>query len=115
MLRAGTLTENRMTVVKGWFGGVTIDHTPAADELRPALLTELQLNMALNSKAFLIEEPGKPVEFVGNRTECAMLMLLKTWGVGYQALRDQYANRLEKVRFSPRPASACIMSTSMCR
>ena len=48
--KTGTLTENRMTVVEGWFSGHQLDHTPAPDELRPDILKELQLNMCLNSK-----------------------------------------------------------------
>lgn len=58
-----------------------------AQELRGAL----ELNFALNSKAFLIEHaPDLPVEFVGNRTECALLMLGRKWGGDYKALRDQH-------------------------
>lgn len=32
----------------------------------------------------------KGVEFVGNRTECALLMLLREWGFGYKAIRDAH-------------------------
>jgi P-type E1-E2 ATPase len=31
--KTGTLTENRMTVTQGWFGGKTYSQTPTADEL----------------------------------------------------------------------------------
>ena len=140
--KTGTLTENRMTVTEGWFGGKTFSHAPAAEELpevrgpqqarpclegacaahvlptrmcfpsapsltachpllsdtpTPACLSPqelrgaLELNFALNSKAFLIEHaPDLPVEFVGNRTECALLMLGRKWGGDYKALRDQH-------------------------
>lgn len=46
----GTLTENRMTVVEGWFAGHKLDHTPTCDELSPDLMTEIKLNIALSSK-----------------------------------------------------------------
>jgi magnesium-transporting ATPase (P-type) len=46
----GTLTENRMTVVEGWFSGTALDHAPTTSELRPELLELLKLNAALNSK-----------------------------------------------------------------
>ncbi len=43
------------------------------------------MNFALNSKAFLVEHGGDlPVEFVGNRTECAFLMLMRKWGGDYK-------------------------------
>lgn len=46
------------------------------------------------SQAFLIIK--EPIEFVGNRTECALLMLLRTWGADYKAIRDSYAPMVEK-------------------
>lgn len=39
-------------------------------------------------QAFLIEHDNDTVGFVGNRTECALLMLLRSWGVSYEALRE---------------------------
>jgi len=38
-----------------------------------------------------------PIEFVGNRTECALLMLLRTWGTDYKTIRDSYSPMVEKV------------------
>lgn len=29
--KTGTLTENRMTVVEGWFSGVKLDHAPTPE------------------------------------------------------------------------------------
>jgi len=29
--KTGTLTENRMTVVEGWFSGVKLDHAPTKE------------------------------------------------------------------------------------
>jgi hypothetical protein len=54
-------------------------------ELRPELMQELSLNACLNGKAFLIEH-GDILEFVGNRTECALLVLARKWGINYQAV-----------------------------
>jgi hypothetical protein len=99
--KTGTLTENRMTVTQGWFGGVMCDTTPASSDLPEDLSRQLAMNCALNSKAFLIykddtavDMDGKAavaanrrVEFVGNRTECALLMLLQKWNMSYQTVR----------------------------
>ncbi|KAF8057240.1 ACA11 [Scenedesmus sp. PABB004] len=88
--KTGTLTENRMTVTEGWFAGVALDHAPAADEVPAEARRLLELNFALNSKAFLIEHGADLVEFVGNRTECALLMLGRRWGADYRADRDAH-------------------------
>lgn len=58
------------------------------DSIPQELRAGLELNFALNSKAFLIEHASDLVEFVGNRTECALLMLGRKWGGDYKALRD---------------------------
>lgn len=55
-----------------------------------ALKSDLELNFALNSKAFLIEHSADLVDFVGNRTECALLMLGRKWGADYKTLREQH-------------------------
>jgi Ca2+-transporting ATPase len=35
--KTGTLTENRMTVVEGWFSGVKLDHAPTREVGRVAV------------------------------------------------------------------------------
>ena len=74
-----------------WF----LTHRPrlrllSPQELAPELLEELLLNCCLNSKAHLIEGGGAggSVGFVGNRTECALLMLARKWGANYKAVRS---------------------------
>ena len=61
--KTGTLTENRMTVVEGWFAGRAYDHCPSPEELPQAVCDELKLNAALNSKAFVLEN-GNKLDFV---------------------------------------------------
>lgn len=46
----GTLTENRMTVVAGWFAGKIWPSPPPLEELPETLLADIKLNSALNSK-----------------------------------------------------------------
>jgi hypothetical protein len=44
-------------------------------------------------QAFLVDHEDGEVEFVGNRTECALLVLARKWGQDYKALReDQHAS-----------------------
>ena len=48
--KTGTLTENRMTVVAGWFAGQMWGNVPAVGDLPGPLAVEIQMNAALNSK-----------------------------------------------------------------
>lgn len=44
--KTGTLTENRMTVVEGWFSGVKLNHAPTPEvcsALRACLLHSLNI------------------------------------------------------------------------
>lgn len=51
--KTGTLTENRMTVVKGYFCGQMYSEVPALDQLPAGAGEEIVLNAALNSKVRL--------------------------------------------------------------
>lgn len=135
--KTGTLTENRMTVVEGWFAGVQTDNVPSLfastsatsrspkrgespcppPPLRhqqhvltsPTARDIIVENCALNSKAFLNikhaeagmvhgpEDKRTSIEFVGNRTECALLMMLRSWGIDYQQVRDLHSASIIKV------------------
>jgi len=48
--KTGTLTENRMTVVEGWFAGKAYPTVPEPDELPQGVREEVERNCALNSK-----------------------------------------------------------------
>ncbi len=96
-MQTGTLTENRMTVVEGWFAGTKFDHVPAAGDMNPELLAELRINIAMNSKAFLTETTSGRVGYVGSSTECALLLQLRTWGYDYDEIRIQYEKDLVQV------------------
>lgn len=44
----------------------------------------------------IIKDPA-PVGFVGNRTECALLMMLRTWDADYTVIREKHAHMVERV------------------
>ncbi|GFH20621.1 calcium-transporting ATPase, partial [Haematococcus lacustris] len=48
--KTGTLTENRMTVVKGWFCGAMHDDVPAPEALPQEAVQALGINVAMTSK-----------------------------------------------------------------
>ena len=61
------------------------------------MLQELKFNIAMNSKAFLVEGAGGRAGYVGSSTECALLMLLRSWGIEYSDVRKQREADLLKV------------------
>jgi Ca2+-transporting ATPase len=85
--KTGTLTENRMTVVQGWVAGTEFTSIPPPSFSDPvySLLTE---GIAINSKGYIHQEPGKPVEFIGNKTECALLVFGNKLGSDYTKIRE---------------------------
>ncbi|KAK9840937.1 hypothetical protein WJX81_001285 [Elliptochloris bilobata] len=91
--KTGTLTENRMAVVSGWFAGQFCKRLPDLAALPKHLQHVLSVNIALNSKAFLITRDKATTEFVGNRTECALLMLLRGWGISYEGAAEIVLDR----------------------
>lgn len=77
--KTGTLTQNRMTVVGIYSEG---EMRGAGEAFSPAMLQ----NLCLNSTADLFENENG-VTFVGNPTECALLVNAKKCGVDYRAVR----------------------------
>ncbi|PSC72089.1 P-type ATPase [Micractinium conductrix] len=108
--KTGTLTENRMTVVKGYFCGKMYDEVPALSGLPAEAAEEIVLNAALNSKAFLVDLETGQLDFVGNRTECALLVMARNWGQDYKALRDlHHEQTLEVYGFSSERKMASVL------
>jgi hypothetical protein len=110
---AGTLTENRMTVVEGWFSGTKHKSPPRLDQMPGDVGQEIINNICMNSKAFYIEEPGKKIEYVGNRTECALLQLCqKSFGVPYDSVRKQNEGKVVQVGTL---SLDCVICNKACR
>lgn len=99
-----------MTVTEGWFAGTRYtDKVPKIDDLPDFVREHLELNIAMNSKAFLIERDGS-TDLVGNRTEGALLMLLKGWGRSYKTARsDRRDDVVQVYGFSSAKKMASIM------
>ncbi|ELP90177.1 cation-transporting ATPase, putative [Entamoeba invadens IP1] len=85
--KTGTLTENRMNVTAIWVDNNSIEvtadfHLPA--EIQKALTMNASLNSSLSSN---ITTDNKTI---GNKTECALLLLLKKLGVSCSTIRTSY-------------------------
>jgi len=107
--KTGTLTQNRMTVVQGVIAGTDFKDSQtlksAVDQHCLELLCE---GVAVNSTAYEGETDKKTIEFLGNKTECALLGLTKKLGSDYKALRNQYPV-IELVPFSSARKSMCTV------
>ncbi|KAF4039447.1 Cation transporting ATPase C-terminal domain [Phytophthora infestans] len=88
--KTGTLTTNRMTVMKIWIGdaefsSATDSKGAVSDETKEALCH----GVAINSTAEILPpkvENGLP-EHTGNKTECALLQFIRDGGVEYADIR----------------------------
>ncbi len=100
--KTGTLTQNRMQVVRVSWDGRAFDRgTPdwpkvalslpggEMGELAIKPVNGMALNAAVNSTANLEEKDGKLL-VVGNSTEGALLLWLREGGVDYTSLRKQF-------------------------
>lgn len=78
--KTGTLTENRMTVVE--YFDITGAHTP--DNLKEGFLAT---NFAVNGTAN-VEFYDNRKEYIGNPTECSLLVVLNSAGIDYRTMRN---------------------------
>ncbi|KAG9389740.1 calcium-translocating P-type ATPase [Carpediemonas membranifera] len=85
--KTGTLTQNKMTVTQGWFAGRLFDRVPARDELPASIVAHIGVGSAVNSNAFLQANEAGQMEFIGSKTECALLQLSRNWGLDYVPVR----------------------------
>jgi len=100
--KTGTLTENTMTVVEGFFGGKHYDQssfplikraTHSTSSLTAASMTESvqQLiieNSCINRVAYLVNHDSNGVKLhkpniIGNKTEGALIIMAQQWGSEY--------------------------------
>lgn len=114
--KTGTLTQNRMTVVEADWGGHHFEYGPAkegaqspdegviSDEFRSLVAT----NVSVNSQANLHVTADGIVEHLGSKTECALLQLIKVWGLDYKSLRAEHkTSRIYMFDSTKKSMSSC--------
>lgn len=102
--KTGTLTENRMTVTHMW---IADNYLPEkledvlVEKVDKDMLTNFSIGIAVNSGAFLRfpEEENKKIEFIGSKTECALLVLGHKLKSDYNKIRKE-ENILQVFPFS---------------
>ncbi len=75
-----------MTVVEGWLAGENMKSVKNIQAIK--LITQ---GISVNSKATI--KPGKTMaqfEYLGNKTECALLAMASKLGVDYLPIREKY-------------------------
>lgn len=99
--KTGTLTENKMTVVEVWADGKEI----AVDQLRSEEMLE---NFCLNSTADISKKDGK-YEFLGNPTECSLLVCADKNNINYLHYRKEHSEPVSEYNFT---SARKMMSTA---
>lgn len=90
-IETGTLTQNRMTVVKLKIGDLEIDHEPTSKDAKRINKKTLKLlteGICVNTTAYVTMKDSKKPVFIGQKTECAILVLSNSFGVDYEKVRE---------------------------
>ncbi|KAJ2520464.1 plasma membrane calcium [Coemansia sp. RSA 1939] len=89
--KTGTLTQNKMTVVRGYVAGVEMASLSEEQAFFKALPADVQHvlleGIAVNSTAFEGPDEKGRIEFIGSKSECALLGFGKTCGLDYRSKR----------------------------
>jgi magnesium-transporting ATPase (P-type) len=91
-----------MTVVEGWFAGKEIyddrfnEESKALNEGLKQLLAE---QIAINRTAYLIFNEGVEPIIVGNKTEGALINMIRGWGFDYEEVRNRCFDEIKDVVF----------------
>src|SRR4051794_14211088 len=90
--KTGTLTQNRMVVVEGIIGQKRFETQSRADEWKKNVASStydtLIQGVVINTTAFEDKDENGNLNFVGSRTECALLDLARSFGVDYREFRS---------------------------
>lgn len=115
--KTGTLTENRMTVVEGYFSDTIFNQEEFSkfqiNEIAKQFIIE---NCSLNRNAYLIhhDKDGNPLSrplIVGNKTEGALMLMIQKWGANYETVHRELWKADVDVTFSFNSAkkrSTCV-------
>lgn len=91
--KTGTLTTNRMTVVRGYFGDDLCYEVADLGKSMPSSVKDLvasgiAFNSDPKSRVEKAKKAGAPDEQVGNKTECALLQMVTGMGDSYESRRQ---------------------------
>ncbi|OMJ25455.1 Calcium-transporting ATPase PAT1 [Smittium culicis] len=91
--KTGTLTQNKMTVVNAIIDKTELesqnDILPFINSLDKKVVTLLSEGISANSAAFMSADDNGKMEFVGSKSECALLEFIQSYGADYRNLRAE--------------------------
>jgi magnesium-transporting ATPase (P-type) len=90
--KTGTLTENRMTVMKAFVAGAFNDTVNGGIKASPEIQHLLAVSIGTNSTAYIdkTKNPLRP-EHIGSKTECALLEFSENvLNINYTQIRNEY-------------------------
>eukprot|EP00004_Rigifila_ramosa_P004651 TRINITY_DN1512_c0_g1_i2.p1 TRINITY_DN1512_c0_g1~~TRINITY_DN1512_c0_g1_i2.p1 ORF type:complete len:1024 (-),score=244.04 TRINITY_DN1512_c0_g1_i2:51-3122(-) len=87
--KTGTLTTNRMTVMKAYAGRVLEPAQINQSGMNARLCELVSEGVSLNSTARIVAKDGD-FEYIGSKTECALLKMSTSMGVDYVKIRERY-------------------------
>jgi magnesium-transporting ATPase (P-type) len=95
--KTGTLTQNKMTCVEGWFGDVRLDQSRFNKTAIPARVKRLFIEHAcVNRSAYLVyHDNNSKVNIsavIGNKTEGVLIDLVQSWGFDYDSVKNGLFN-----------------------
>lgn len=113
--KTGTLTTNRMTVVRALFGDCNMDASGSMSStpFTPAVLACFTEGVSVNSTAEVVR-PASGVglyEHVGSKTECALLQYIMENKADYTAIRSDKKHLLMFPFNSASKASGAMVAT----
>ena len=89
--KTGTLTENKMTLEYGWVAGEEFDTIPPNLSVSQDVIHLVHEGIAINSSQSTRVEMNedRPPTFIGNKTECALLVFSNLCGFDYEEIRQE--------------------------
>jgi P-type Ca2+ transporter type 2C len=90
--KTGTLTNNCMSVVEGWFAGqrISVDVQKKHSVFQDSKVEDLIItNIAVNRSAYIVIDPIKGEKIIGNKTEGALLALGRMWNYDCDMKRNE--------------------------
>ena len=100
--KTGTLTENRMTVMDVWCDGLEFPIDKVHCE-------EMLQNFCVNSTAYISKKEENTYEFLGNPTECSLLVCADKNTINYLHYRKQLSEPVADYNFT---SARKMMSTA---
>lgn len=122
--KTGTLTENQMTVVAGWYAGKYYDESEFKSNLKDDLTKTKEVFQTITDQTCLnrecnirfIDNDGKALdkpEIMGSKTESALMLMSYSWGIKYDEVFAQKFNETRDKFFpfnSKKKRSSCMIT-----